>query len=116
VGGTGVGCDANSLDINTDPGAGLFLIYNGTTHWELANNAMGSDDVNLNGLVDGKGGFMMAGTHSSIEGDTHIFLSGKVTFEPGTLNPTKIKGKLTVVSPDEAHYGLGTFKAVPAVL
>lgn len=116
VGGTGVGCDADSLDINTDPGAGLFLIYNGTTHWELANNAGGSDDVNLNGLVDGKGGFMMAGTHSSIEGDTHIFLSGKVTFAPGTLSPTKIKGKLTVVSTIEEHYGSGTFKAVPAVL
>lgn len=115
IGGTGVGCDANSLDINPDEGAGLFLIFNSTTSWELANNAAGDDSVPLTGLVDGKGGFVMAGTHTSTDGDTHLVLTGKVKFAPGTLTPQKINGKLTVVSADEAHYGSGSFKAVPAL-
>ncbi|MBM3984804.1 MAG: hypothetical protein FJ296_03805 [Planctomycetes bacterium] len=114
VGGTGAGCDANSLDIN--PAGGLFLLYDGLSSWRLANNPDGDDAVTLNGLVDGKGGFMMSGTHNSADGDTHIFLSGKVTFEKGTLLPLGVKGKLTSVSTVEEHYGSGNFKAVPAVL
>lgn len=115
IGGTGAGCDANSLDINGEPGAGLFLIFNSTTSWALANNAAGDDAVPLSGLVDGKGGFVMAGTHTSLDGDTHIVLTGKVKFAPGTLTPQKINGKLTAVSTDEQHYGSGSFKAVPAL-
>lgn len=114
IGGTGTGCDASSLAINPD--GGLFLFYDGLSSWRLANNTDGDGAVTLNGLVDGKGGFMMSGTHTSSDGDTHIFLSGKVTFEKGTLLPLKVKGKLTAVSSAEEHYGSGNFKGVPTLL
>ena len=117
IAGVGNGCDANSLDINTDPDAGLFLIYNGPDEWALANNPAGDDAVSLTGVVDGKGGFMMAGVHTATDGDSQFFFSGKVLFEKGTLNPKKISGKFTAVKtvPGEEHYGSGSFKAVPFV-
>jgi|GEM_PF-3846363 len=108
----GTGCDADSLDINVT--SSVFLFFDSLTSWRLANNGAGDDAVTLTGLVDGKGGFMMAGTHTSVDGDTFILLKGKVKFMPGTFTPLKVSGKISAVSTAEEHYGTGSFKAVIA--
>ncbi len=114
------GCDDAALPEN-DVDPNVYLFFDDVASWRIADNPAGTDALELEGLIDGKGGFQMAGTYDyAFMGDpfpalTSIYLTGKVTFEKGTLNPVKISGKLLAVSIDHHHYGSGSFKAVPLV-
>jgi hypothetical protein len=105
------GCDDEGLPEN-DVSPGVYLNYISNTQWVIADNPAGDNGVTLNGLIDGKGGFMMSGTYSfgsPTLNSTSITLTGKVKFRKGTFEPLKISGKLDAVSVDHAHYGSGSF-------
>lgn len=105
------GCDDEGLPEN-DVDPNVYLFYVNETQWILADNPAGANGVTLNGLIDGKGGFIMAGTFTfgtPTPHDTSITLTGKVNYHKGTFEPLKISGKFEVVSVDHAHYGSGSF-------
>ena len=111
--GTAAGC-TDGVTIFADAGGTAYLFFDSLTSWRVATNPNGDDATTLTGLVDGKGGFMLAGT-DALSG-TQILVSGKVVFEKGSFTPKKISGKLSAVSTDMGHYGTGSFKAVPAAM
>lgn len=110
------GCTDQTVPEN-DADPGVYLFFDSVSEWRIATNPAGTDALELSGLVDGKGGFHMAGTYAFPDAFTvtSVYLTGKVTFEKGTLVPKKISGKLQAVSIDNNHYGSGSFKAVPFV-
>ena len=97
--------------VETDAGGKVYIYYDGLTSWRIATNPNAMNTTTLTGLVDGVGGFQMSGKHTL--SDTTFFLTGKVIFAKGTLNPTKITGKIYAFSPLTEHYGSGNFLAKP---
>jgi len=114
------GCnDASLAENDVDPNVYLDVV--GPNHWVIAGNPAGDDGIDLFGLIDGKGGFAMAGTYTFLpvmDGDppaTSVYLTGKVSFDSDTGVIKKISGKLLAVSVDHEHYASGKFKAEPFV-
>jgi hypothetical protein len=100
---------STSGQLETDAGGKSYIFFDSTTNWRLSVDPNGNNPTQLVGQTDGKGGFMMAGTHAL--SNTRFLLTGKVTFAKGTLNPTKITGKIMAVSSGTEHYGTGNFAA-----
>lgn len=97
--------------LETDAGGKAYLFFNSPENWSLSVAPNGAGATSLVGQTDGKGGFMFAGKH--VLSNTFFFLTGKVTYQKGTLTPLKITGKFTAVSDLTEHYASGTFTAVP---
>ena len=99
--------------VESDAAGKTYLFFDNLTLWHIGTGLDENTATQFTGLVDGKGGFTMSGTHS-LSG-SQVMLTGKVTFQKGTLTPTKVSGKLYAVSDLVEHYGSGSFKSVAKI-
>jgi len=94
------------LDILNHDGSGRFYLYfdgrgvDGSTTMRVGTNPNGTQTTALQGAISQDGQFWIAGKYNlpMIGPLADAFAVGKVKFEKGTFNPTKISGVLHFVS------------------
>lgn len=93
-----------------DAGGKAYILFDSLTAWRISTNTNGTNALTLNGLVDGAGKFMFAGTHA-LSG-SRVVITGKVKFAKNTYTPLAISGKIVGVSNVTNHFVSGTFKTL----
>jgi hypothetical protein len=106
--------DGCAAFMDGDAGGKAYLFFDSVTSWRIGTKTDGSNAMTLNGLVDGAGNFMFAGTHA--KSGSHVIVSGKAKFLKGTYTPLGVSGKVVGVSNLTNHFVNGTFKTVGKAL